>query len=311
MKLKCFVLLSLCLGLSCVACSSHHEEPQPEPTPEPEEYINPTPSTPEAPSEPGEEPKEPEVVEPVYDEQPDSVTSIDVNDMSGLYNAFNNFGDNYTSVIKGYFNEDGLYDYYRHYHKNYVCDKESYFTGDAQYTLPELEEYLPVCNTGYLNLGNDYYQFSLKGETKEARMSSSLTNEDLSNKVENKKYQDDLFTLNDLNQEYFEANEFTRISANKYQSTKREVCEQFVSICSPDLYNEGYYMTFQRVTIEVNPMEGVSLRVRLYTPYTQIGKLIDSHRDEENKPNWYLLFSEAYISNIGTTTFAPANELLK
>ncbi len=46
---------------------------------------------------------------------------------------------------------------------------------------------------------------------------------------------------------------------------------------------------------EVNPEEGIKLRIRLYARPLQEGKLIDSHKDKINKPNWYLLFSEAVI----------------
>lgn len=293
---------------------------------EPEEYINPNPKPveseeqpkpeePENQEQPGnsdkpEQPEEPAILEPVYDEAPDSVEGIDVLDMSGLYNSISSVNENYTATIKGYFNEVGGYDYYRHYQKNYVCDKTSYYTENIQYTLPDLDIYLPVCNTGYFNKNNNYYSFSLKGETKEERLASSLTNDDLIDEVEGRRYQDDLFSVADLNQTYFEEKGFTRISSNKYQCTDRYVCEEFIPICSPDLINEGYYLTFSRVTIETNPDSDNALRIRLYVSPTQIGKMIDSHRDEETKPNWYLLFSEAYISNVDTTTFAPASSLL-
>ena len=332
MKSKWVLLLSLISCFSISACVPKGEPlPEPQPVPEePEEYIEPTKPDGEpddqggevTPPEGGEgqggeggegggEEIPPEPVEPVYDEPADDASGIDTSDFSSLYNAFDNVGDNYTSTIKGYFNQVGGYDYYRHYQKNYVCDKTSFYTEDVKYTLPDLNDYLPVCNTGYINLNDNYYSFSLKGDTKEERLAYSLTNEDLSNEVADKKYQDDAFTLNDLDQTYFEANEFVRVSANKYQSNKREVCEQFVEICATDLINQGYYLTFSKVTIEVNPLEDVALRVRLYVASTQSGKLIDSHKDNVNKPNWYLLFSEAYISNIGTTTFAPASEILK
>ena len=311
MKSKWILLLLLCLGFSFSACAHKNEQtPNPEPAPsEPEEYINPN-QPDNTPDDQGNQ-NPPQPVEPIYDEITDSVDGVDTNDFNSLYNAFNSVGDNYTSTIKGYFNQVGGYDYFRHYQKNYVCNKTSYYTQDVKYTLPELDEYLPVCNTGYINLNNNYYNFSLVGDTKEARMSSSLVRENLTNEVTNKRYQDDMFTLHDLNQEYFEANEFIRVSEKKYQSNKREVCEQFVEICASDLINQGYYLTFSKVTIEINPLENVSLRVRLYVASTQSGKLIDSHKDQENKPNWYLLFSEAYISNIDTTAFAPANGLLR
>ena len=283
--------------------------------PEKEEYIKPEPSNPETPDNPEipdvpDDPIEPIVPEPVYNEKADSLDGVDDSDFSGLYDAVNLVNCNYTSIIKGYFNEVGSYDYYRHYQKNYVCDKKSFYTESAQYTLPDLDVYLPICNTGYLNKDNNYYTFALIGETKEERMNYSLTSNDLSNEVQNQKYQQHLFMVNNLSESYFTENEFTRISSNKYQCTNIEVCKQFIQICAPDLINEGYYLTFSRVTIETNPDSDNALRIRLYVSSTQKGKLIESHKDQENKPNWYLLFSEAYISNVGTTTFPPASSLL-
>lgn len=309
MNFKPLFLLSLCLGLSCAGCNSNKKNNnQPDKQSEQEDYINPfKPDDDQG----GEDiTPDPIIPEPVYDEPLDSLDGIDANDMSGLYSALHEVGENYTSSIKGYFNEVGGYDYYRHYKKNYVCDKTSFYTENVMYTLPELDDYLSICNSGYLNKNNNYYSFSLQGSSKEERMLSSLTSSDLSNEVSNKRYQDDMFSVADLNQSYFEEKGFTRISSNKYQCTDRYVCEDFISICSPDLINEGYYLTFSRVTIETNPDSNNALRIRIYVSDTQIGKLIDSHRDQENKPNWYLLFSEALVSNVGTTTFAPASSLL-
>ena len=69
-------------------------------------------------------------------------------------------------------------------------------------------------------------------------------------------------------------------------------------------------MTFSKVTVELNVSEEIKFRIRLYTSPSQIGKLIQDSLDQTNKPNWYLLFSEALISDVGTTTFAPASSLL-
>ena len=323
-KLSSLIVLLLTVGLtSCNRVDHNDSKPEPENvTPEP--YINPSdPSSGEEKPQDnnnensGEENQgeqgntEPEVVEPIYDETPDNITNVDTNDLSALYSAFEAIGDNYTSTIKGFFNEIGGKAYYNHYQKNYVCNKTCYFTSDIKYTIPELDDYLSICNNGLVNLNNNYYSFTLQGSSKEERMSYSLKDSDLTNEIQNKRYQDDLFTLNDLKQTYFETNEFTRISDKKYECRKKEVCADFVAVCASDLINEGQYMTFERVTIELNPIADISIRLRLYAREAQSGKLIESHKDQENKPNWYMLFSEAYISNIGSTTFAPANELLK
>ena len=314
MKFKLIVFVAS-LGLMFSACKSNKNQNNNQEAPsKEEEYINPFEPEKTDPDDQGgggsPDPVDPVIPEPVYDESADFVDGIDINDFSSLYSSINSIENNYTSTINGFFNEVGGYDYYRHYQKNYVCDKTGYYTDEAQYILPDLDAYLPICNSGFINKNNNYYNFALAGSTKEQRMAYSLTESDLTNEVTGKKYQDDLFTVGDLNQAYFEEKGFTRISENKYQCTEISACEQFLSICCPNLINTGYYLTFSRVTIETNPLTDVALRVRLYVASTQVGKLIDSHTDQANKPNWYLLFSEALISNVGTTTFAPADSLL-
>lgn len=303
MKIKGLLLITLLAILSLSSCSNHKQDSDVLSS-EPESYIDPSES----------ESEDPMTIEPIYDEESDSVEGVDVLDLSDLYNAFNNFGDNYTSTIKGYFNEDGGYDYYRHYQKNYVLNKTGYYLNDVHYLMPESDAYLSICNDGYLNLNSNYYQFSLNGSSKEKRLNYVLTSNDLKNEVAGKKYQDDLFTLNDLNEDYFIDNGFTRVSRNKYQYSSIEtetIFSNFIDICAPGLINEGHYLTFSKVTIELNPDADNILRIRLYVSTTQSGKLIDSHNDSDNKPNWYMLFSEAYISQKGTTTFKPADEILK
>ena len=298
MKIKGFLLMTLLVTMPLFSCAKNSNNSGPSSSSE--EYINPSSDISDS--------EEPEDVEPVYDEEPDSLDGVDANDLSHLYNAFNNFGDNYTSIVKGYFNEDGSYDYYRHYQKNYVLDKTNYYLEDVQYTMPESDAYLSVCNDGLINLNNNYYHFSLNGSSKEERLGSVITTDYLKDEVVGKKYQDDLFTLNDLNEDYFVNNGFTRISGTKYQYSSLEtdiVFSNFVDICAPGLINTGHYLTFSRVTIELNP-----IRIRLYVSSTQSGKLIDSHNDRENKPNWYMLFSEAYISQVGATVFGPEKGLL-
>lgn len=294
MKISVHKILLLHLVLSCAACHFNTpEKSSPNSEISSEEYISVSSDT------------ESSEVEEIYDEEPDSIEGIDVTDLSGLYSAIGNFTENYTSIIHGYFNELGAKDYYRHYQKNYVCDKTSYFTERATYTISELDEYLSICNHGFVNYNGNYYSFSLSGSSKEEMFNYRLTNEDLHDEVLNKKYQEDVFSISDLNEEYFLNNGFTRISENKYQCEDKDVCEQFISICAPDLDNTGHYLTFSRVTIETSP----SIRIRLYVSSTQSGKLIDSHKDLENKPNWYLLFSEANIVDINETTFEPIASL--
>lgn len=230
---------------------------------------------------------------PEYDEEPDSTEGIDVLDLSGLYSAFNEI-TSYKSEIKSFFNDAGLYNYYRHYGSNYIQESTSFFDLEKVYHYSEIPEYFDSLNQGYINIGDDYYSFFKRGSTLEERLNSEILMSDLTLAQINKKYQDDVFSLFSLTSENLEAMPFTRISKDKYALTDRDYLYQFLDICSPHLINEGYYMTFNKVTIETNPKD-MDYRIRLYASSTQAGKLVDSSLDEVNKPNWYLLFSEARI----------------
>lgn len=246
-----------------------------------------------------------------YDEKADSLESVDETDFSALYNTFAGDFLNYSSKTESFFNKTGAYDYYRHYQSNYVQDKVNLYTKDAQYSYPLMDEYLGVCNTGFVNLNSNYYSFNLNADSVQERMESKVNESDLVLVKENASYQDDLFTLNDLDEDYFKNHSFVRVSENKYQSSGDiAVYNDFVDICAPQLINEGYYMTFSKVTIELNPSDDVILRIRLYASTTQRGKLIPINKDQENRPNWYLLFAEATIYDVNQTTFSPVEDLL-
>ena len=105
----------------------------------------------------------------------------------------------------------------------------------------------------------------------------------------------DAFTLSNLNTEYITNGEFVRVSQYKYESTKRETVYDFLQVVHPGLKNDGYYLTFNKITIELN-QDNVIYRVRLYVNVTQTGKLIESHRESKNS-NWYLLFAQCYLVN--------------
>lgn len=250
------------------------------------------------------------VVNKKYSEDVDSLDDIETDDFSELYAAFATKITNYSSKTESFFNKDGAYYYYKHYDKNCVQNKVNFYTEDTQYSYPLKDEYLEIQNTGYFNSNNNYYSFSLKGDTVSERLASKVNSNDLKLVKENSCYQNDLFTLEDLNEDYFKNHSFIRVSENKYQSSGDvTVYNDFTNICAPQLINTGYYMTFSRVTIELNPFDNVAFRARLYASTTQTGKLIDTSLDKENRPNWYLLFAEALIYDVGQTTFAPTEDL--
>ena len=89
---------------------------------------------------------------------------------------------------------------------------------------------------------------------------------------------------------------WTRVAENKYKCDRTEVVEHFRELLTPGLSNQGTYMTYKYVTVEIN--QDGSLTIRLYCSTTQSGKVIAEHKDKDNKPQWYMLLSEATITNI-------------
>ncbi len=267
----------------------------------------------------GEEPSSEESstsLTPIYDEPTDSIGSEEASDLSALYAAFEAPITNYTSTVKGYFNAAALYDYYRHYQKNYVQDNVNLFVTESAYRYPSNPAYLGVLNSGYLDYQGNAYSYALQGESVEERLATTLAEEDLTLVKESDSYRNHLFTLEDLNETYFTTYGFTRVSQNKYQyerlfdSAKDNlVFSAFIDLCAPGLINTGYYMTFSRVTIELHPSEGVAMRLRLYAYETQGAKLLPERRNKDY-PNWYMLFSEAEITYMGTTEIAPVRALI-
>ena len=105
--------------------------------------------------------------------------------------------------------------------------------------------------------------------------------------------EDTKFDLVSFNEEYISTHDFTRISSNKYETKNAEAISDFLYLICPQYKNTGYYMTFKRVTIEIDEDIQFS-RIRLYCSGTQVGKLISLHKDS-TKSNWYLLFMESIV----------------
>lgn len=102
------------------------------------------------------------------------------------------------------------------------------------------------------------------------------------------------FNLTMFDEQYISSHEFTRISSNKYETSNSDAITDFIGVICPQYDNSGFYMTFKRVTIELNDSTEIS-RIRLYCNTTQVGKLIPSHKDS-TKANWYLLFMESLVN---------------
>lgn len=248
--------------------------------------------------------------EDIYDEPEDSLDGVDPLDLSGLINAAKNVSDNYTTKHKHYFTDSALEYYYINYHKNLPSKVNNIVTDKYLYLYPEDSSYkvLDAYNTVLYQKNADVYGANIGEDSYETLMSKSTFDYASSLVEENKQISDLHFDLEDFNEEYLLTHEFTRISKNKYQCAEKSVIEDFFDIIVPNFCNDGYYMTFKRITIEVNE-DGMVDRIRLYCNTTQSGKLVSSHKEEIAKPNWYMLFAECNVYNIGSTSIPCLDNL--
>jgi hypothetical protein len=310
-----FLLLIITFCSSCgivVGKKTENKVPADEPTKIPT-IIEPTL---EVPTEPA-----PVVTEEVvYDEPADSLEGVDASDLSGLKGAFDSVGNVYSSKTLVYFNELAVGQVNDIYDTNFYCSLNSIYTNNYIYRYSN--DF--VINLGYVNYNNNVYTVSLDGSTIDEKYNSTVNVDNLVLALENGNVYDAFFSLKDLNSAYVDTYGpttveyskdyivdyagWTRVSANKYKCDRKEVCKDFLAIVAPGFSNSGTYMTFKYVTVEVNPTNDAYLRIRLYASPTQSGKLIDSHLDE-SKPNWYLLFAEAYISNVNEVSIKAFDDI--
>ena len=66
-------------------------------------------------------------------------------------------------------------------------------------------------------------------------------------------------------------------------------------MCVPGFSNDGTYMTYKYITVQIN--QNGSLTIRLYCSTTQSGKVIKEHKDQVNNPQWYMLLAEGTITD--------------
>ena len=272
--------------------------------------------------ESSEESSTPEEI--IYDEPLDSVEGVDVTDLSALKEAFDNWGINYKKHSKTYFNDLALEIVNEIYNTYYIQDKITLCHENYRYVYNEEDS----VNEAYFNLPGylDLFKVPLYGDTLEERFESVIN----SSGIESSQLIDNISNYfiggEDFSSEYVDTygpkdvsqsggttkhyDGWTRISENKYKCDRLEVINDILKVVAPDFTNGGTYMTFRYVTIELNPMDGTDMRIRLYASPTQSGKMLEHHLDQENKPNWYLLFAEALISNIGETSIPAIENLL-
>ena len=254
-----------------------------------------------------------------YEETLDSLEGLseeEILDLSALKNVFDSVGSNYVSKTRVFFNKLAVNRVNIIYNTNFYCQRNTYF--NEKYAYSYSNDF--VINKAYYNMNSNLYVTKLEGASLEDKLNSTI------NTSNSQISEEKLVRLDILNSEYVDkygptitkptpsyTKEYfgwTRISENKYKCDREEVIKDFMNICAPGFSNDGTYMTFKYVTVEINPDSNHVLRLRLYASSTQIGKLIDSHTDKE-KANWYLLFAEAYISNVNEVSIFALENLYK
>lgn len=255
-----------------------------------------------------------------YEEALDSLDGVDVTDLSLLKEALDSVGSNYTSKTHVYFNKLAVNRVNIILKTTFYCNQVTYY--NENYIYRYSKDF--VINKGYINLNNNIYNVSLTGTTLNDKLNSVINLDKKELLVENSSVTSNYFTLKELNSAYVDTYGpttvvytdtysvdyagWTRIGVNKFKCDRTEVIEDFIKLCVPGYGKDGAYMTYRYVTVEVNPDNVHMLRLRLYASPTQVGKLIDSHIDKE-KPNWYLLFAEAYISDVNNVKISAFEKI--
>lgn len=296
MKLTKFLLLMLIICL-CASCSFNFPSDE-------------NPTDVDIPSEPADV-----ITEEEYNEPLDSVEGIeDLRDVSLLKEALSSVGYNFRCDTRVYFNKEAVSQVNDIYKTNFHCKVTSLFNENYIYRYSEDL----VINEGYYNFNGNVYKTHLAGNGLVEKFNSEIVL-DQSTLFASKSscalaftnlshctpewidlYKDPIdIKYSSTYTEHYEG--WTIVGKDKYKCDRIEVVESFLGLCTPGFSNGGMYMTFDYVTIEINPDYNTSLKIRIYASSTQSGKLIKSHLDPE-KPNWYFLFAEANISGIGSVS---------
>lgn len=228
----------------------------------------------------------------IYDEEEDSTEGIDVEDLSNLYNGFSKIGENYTLKNQSHFTDGALKLYKHDYGVDFSQTTTRMFNEKYCYTYSNLDEYksLPEYNKVYFIDGENISYSIAENDLLEATTFSGNIQEN------DGKFP---FKLSKINESYFSSHTFKRVSKNKYICEEDAVIEDMLNLCCPYLRNEGYYMTYKKVSFELND-EDILTRIRIYASPTQIGKLTPDFKNQEYK-NWYLMFNETLVENVGST----------
>ena len=231
--------------------------------------------------------------EPIaYDEENDSTEGINIDDLSSLYNAFSSIGENYTLKNNSHFSEEALNLYKHDYGAEFSQSTTRMFNEKYCYTYSNLEGYktLPEYNKIYfIDEQNITYAIAENNLLDATTFSGNIQEND-------GKFP---FKLSNINENYYTNHTFNRVSKNKYICEEDAVIDDMLNLCCPYLKNEGYYMTYKRVSFELND-DGTLTRIRIYASPTQRAKLTENYKKQEYT-NWYLMFNETIVKDVGAT----------
>lgn len=230
-----------------------------------------------------------EIPERVYTPIDTDTTGIDTTDLSGLKAAFDAVTTNYTIDTQTYFNVSSNRRVNDIYSTNYSQTNTTKVTNDKVHIYN---------HNGLIN--NLYIQedvlYKMENENK-TKVGDSIDSY--------------FFNMNDLNSEFVESlldTEYsgnkvylgwTRIGKNTYFCGRKYHVDVLNGLLAPGFTNGGTYMTFDSLVVELNPSEGVVMNIKLYASTTQSGKICLENKDKTN--DWYMLFAEGNVYNVGTT----------
>lgn len=240
--------------------------------------------------------------------------TVVIDKLQALRETADGIGSNYVVETKVYFNDLAISRVNTIYETNFYCNQTSLFNENYLYRYSD--DF--VINDAYYKLDDNLYNVSLNGETLEDKLNSNISIEEAT--ISDFTY----FSLEEFNSIYIDtygpttvkytssySKEYLgwqKLGEGKYYCDRTEVIEDMLSLCAPGFSNEGTYMTFRYVVVEINPQAEYAMRIRLYASPTQIGKLIASHKALD-RPENYLLFAEAYIYDVDNVSIPALDEL--
>jgi hypothetical protein len=252
------------------------------------------------------------IPEKPYNEPSDSLEGVDASDLSALKDAFDNMSNNYKNESITYYNDEAVKVVNSIFKTDYIQDRTTLVNENYRYAYNEDGR----VNEGLINSEglNKFFKIALIGETLEDKLSSTIEESSIVDSEKEGLIEDNYFGFEDLNSDYVDTYGptdkylgWTRVSENKYRCDRREVFDSFMNLTAPYCPYGGAYMTFSHVTVELGITEDIDMRIRVYASSTQSGKMIPDHLKQEEKPNWYLLFVESLISDVGEVSI-PAFE---